>query len=73
VPRVERLTDTCTGSRVSIDPFVSFFCYKYAPSVPKKLAARRFFAIRPKLASPETKSRAAVDNRRNFNVLKARS
>ena len=31
-----------------------------------------FFAIRPKLAG-ETKSRAAVDNLRNFNVLKARS
>jgi hypothetical protein len=34
---------------------------------------RRFFRDPPKLASQETRSRAAVDNRRNFNVLKARS
>jgi len=43
----------------------------WAPSAPKKLAGA-FFEIRPKLAE-ETKSRAAVDNLRNFNVLKARS
>jgi hypothetical protein len=34
---------------------------------------RRFFAIPQNTRLKQQKSRAAVDNRRNFNVLKARS
>ena len=57
------------GAMFTIRLFRSFWKLINTPSAPNLPA---LFSIRPKHASPETKS-AVVDNRRNINVLKARS